>query len=113
MVLFVSDDWWTVTESCLQFLRKTEPHRRLESLSLPALPMYDCAAEVTPSEWYSGLEDLVPEAVLGSDFLAQFGKHYDKVTEVQPDFTCVRCLSDRAAANISLFFLAKQTLSRI
>lgn len=72
----------------LQFLRDTEPRDRLESHALPALEAYGCTAQVSPSEWYSGLEELVPETVLGADFLARFGKHSDTETEVLPDFMC-------------------------
>lgn len=74
------------TFGCVQFLSRTEPHKRLEVHSLPAMPTYNCTAQVTPSEWYSGIENLVPETVQGSEFLSKFGKHYDKATEVLPGF---------------------------
>ena len=58
----------------------------MESHALPALEAYGCPAEVAPSEWYNGLHDLVPETVLGAEFLAKFGTHSDTATEVLPDF---------------------------
>lgn len=41
-------------------------------------------ANVTVSEWLSGLREQVPERMNGSAFLERYGRHLDTVTEIDP-----------------------------
>lgn len=59
-------------------------------VDVPSGSMLKSVCDVTASMWISHLERAVPEAVLGSDFLAQHaGGHGDSVTHVEREKWCV------------------------
>lgn len=43
-------------------------------------------------DWAHWIEDALPETMLGSDFLQQYGSHYDEgTTRIDPETWCVSC----------------------
>lgn len=62
--------------------------RRMDANSTQIQALRDCPAPIcggylanlTPSAWVHWVEEALPESILGSDFLKEYGSHYDEAT---------------------------------